>query len=402
MGQGTRRVSTHFGSTPAALTQTFVGIDRVAPSVSTTPDTSARDGIANPPPPPPRNPGLPGGSPDSSSSSESNNSRRSGDHGDSSPRSQNGSPDGGQGNGLSYPVWPSTGVSPSNLFPYPGSALPPLPPPSIHYHFAVPTPVPITPQPALQPVLPPPLWSTPAVPSILLTPAGPPPAWEPGTFPVSNLGDPVPVRVHPHLLYNPMNPSQPVLQWDVVLRAEQARVVTGKGLITRPSLGDEAVYVGGKIDKIWIQSDTPILAWWMQRWGPIIIEKSRITVRDVLDAIQTYLSVPLTNGDYRKAVQVQTQTDGINHGNGIRLLRARRMRALNGCELRSVALKRRSIEDGWSARFMGANQGESSFYRRSDVLGTYRRFLGVRSVVYSDNSWRLLLGVGPGPVPQFV
>ncbi|KAJ4488668.1 hypothetical protein C8R41DRAFT_406413 [Lentinula lateritia] len=329
---------------------------------------------------------------------------------------------------VSYPVPPSPVVPwPFRPFPYHGNAPPPLPPPApsfvvptvpspVHYHYVPSVPPNALPTPQL------PLWPTPAVPSILSRPAMPAPGsavmWESGTFPMSPLGGSVPLRVHPHILYNPMSPSLPVLQWDIVLRAEQARVLTGQALIKRPSLNDEAVVpaptqsfglsagarngqTDAKINKIWIESDTPLLAWWMQRWGPIIIEKSNITVRDVLDAVHTYLSIPLTNGDYKKAVEVQTPTDGVNHGNGMRLRSARRLRASNGCELRSVALRGRALEDGWSAQLMGADPGESSIYRRSDLLGTYRRFLGLRPIVFSDGSWKLLLGLGPGPVPKF-
>ncbi|KAJ4490192.1 hypothetical protein J3R30DRAFT_46101 [Lentinula aciculospora] len=318
---------------------------------------------------------------------------------------------------------PSFGIP----FPYPGNAPPPFPP--LPPSFVVPMiPLPINYN--YVPAVPPaahsrpqlPLWPTPAVPSILLQPAVSVPAsvimWEPGTFPPSPLGNPVPLCVHPHILYNPISPFLPALQWDIVLRPEQARVLTGKGLIKRPSLDGEAVKLiapqnlgmipgaedgqtNGVIEKIWIESETPVLAWWMQRWGPIIIEKSDITIRDVLDAIQAYLSVPLTEEDYTTAVGVQTHMDGVNYGNGMRLRNARRLRASNGCELRSVALRGRALEDGWSDRLMGADPGESSIYRRSDVLGTYRRFLGLRPVASPDSSWKLLLGLGLGPVPKF-
>ncbi|KAE9407957.1 hypothetical protein BT96DRAFT_914301 [Gymnopus androsaceus JB14] len=338
----------------------------------------------------------PGGPPSTSSSSSSSSSSPSSSAGDPTP------------SGPPPPL--------NNHFPYPGNAPPPTPafipmvpttPVAHHYHYYFPSP-PRPPQPPLANWPQVPLWPTPAIPAVLLQPAGPTPVWEAGTFPVSRLGDPVPLRVHPHILYNPIDPALPVLQWDVVLRAEQARLLTGKGLISRPFLGDEAVIpmalrqtppagtgAGGttaKIDNIWIESDTFILAWWMQYWGPIIIEKSTITA---------YLSIPLTNRDYRRAVQVQTQMEGVNHGNAMRLRAARRLRASNGCELRSVALKGRALEDGWSRRMMGADPGEPSIYRRSDVLGSYRRFMGLRPVVYSDGSWKLLLGLAPGPVPKF-
>ncbi|KAF9078779.1 hypothetical protein BDP27DRAFT_28819 [Rhodocollybia butyracea] len=363
-------------------------------------------------------------SPSNSDSSSSNRSSGSSVHrstgaptpGSSSPHHSSGSFD---DNPPPPPTQPNTGADHPPPPPPRPNFVPvaaPMVPPVIHYHYMVPTPAP-APVPQAQFQIP--LWPTPvAAPSILLQPVvGPPPVWEPGTFPVSRLGDAVPLRVHPNLLYNPMNPSFPVLQWDVVLRPEQARIMTGKQLVRKPSLGEEAVVsitqqeLGqpsagsgsggeGKIKNVWIESETPILAWWMQHWGPIIIEKSEITVRDVLDAIHAYLSVPLTNGDYKRVTGVQTQTEGINFGNVMRLRSARRLRATNGCELRSVALKGRAL-DGWLARSMGAEPGESSIYCRSDVLGNVRRFLGVRPVVYSDGSWKLLLGLGPGPVPKF-
>ncbi|KAJ4000184.1 hypothetical protein F5050DRAFT_1709228 [Lentinula boryana] len=297
-------------------------------------------------------------------------------------------------------------------FPYPGNAPPPPPPPPPPAPFIVPMVPPPIHYHTVPPLAPPtpwlPLWPTPVVPSVLLRPAVhlPPSAivWEPG---ICSMSRPVPLHVHPHIMYNPINPSAPVLQWDVVLRPEQARVSTGKGLIKRPALGDEAVIpisvqelgrttaVNGqeneKIDKIWIESETPALAWWMQRWGPIIIEKTNITVCDVMDAIHEYLSVPLTNEEYLKVIEVRTPTDGIRHTNGMRLRNARRLRASNGCELRSVALRARAL----------TGAGEFLMYRRSDLLGAHRRFMGLRPVAFADGTWKLLLGLGSGPVPKY-
>ncbi|THU96830.1 hypothetical protein K435DRAFT_663701 [Dendrothele bispora CBS 962.96] len=191
-------------------------------------------------------------------------------------------------------------------------------------------------------------------------------AWEPGVWPPVPLGHPIPIRVHHHLLPNTVQLDLPVLQWDITQLPEKARVLTGKCLLVRPNLEEPAV-----IYKVWIGSDDPTLGWWMTNmWGPLIIEKERgkeVSVWDVLEGIYRYLAKPLTHWDYEKVVG--------NEGGG-------------------WARDREPVPEGVP------NAGEVAMvsydYRRSDVLGSMKKFVGLRSMVQDDGTWMLYLGLASG------
>ena len=194
---------------------------------------------------------------------------------------------------------------------------------------------------------------------------------EPGTFPAEPWGTPVPMRIHPHLLYNPYNPLAPILQWDIIHRAEQARALTGRELFVPVKLSDQATSPASP--KIWIFSDHPYLAIWMEEWGPIVIEKGKITVRDVLDAIWEYFQQPLTEDEYHR---ISATPDGLRN-----LMYTARQRARDSFELCLVTRK--------------------NGFKRVDVLGGHRKFQGLRPVAYNNMTWKAFLGLLPGPVPRF-
>ncbi|TFK42491.1 hypothetical protein BDQ12DRAFT_732139 [Crucibulum laeve] len=197
-----------------------------------------------------------------------------------------------------------------------------------------------------------------------------PPVWTPGTFPVAPPDYPVPFQLHPHIIYNPNNPGIPILQWDVIHKAELARVFNGRHLIVPLKLDAEAVVPS--IKKIWIASDHPILAWWMEvAWGPIVIEKDKITIRDVLDAIHEYFQQPLTTRDLVH-IKASCSEEALQH------------------------TARRRIRESYELRAVNTSAG----VKRIDALGTHRRFQGLRPVVFQDNTWKLFLGLLPGPVPR--
>jgi hypothetical protein len=185
--------------------------------------------------------------------------------------------------------------------------------------------------------------------------------WEPGTFPAEPFGTAVPLRVHPHLIFNPMNPDIPVLQWDILHRAEQARVFTGRQVIIPVDLNAQAIMPNVK--KIYIATDHPVLKAWMESWGPIMIEKSTITIRDIQ---------PLTRREYRRIRETPHNLAG--------LVYAAHQRAKDAYELYPLQL--------------------AAGFKRVDAMGGHRRFQGLRPVVFQDNTWKLFLGLLPGPVPH--
>jgi len=109
----------------------------------------------------------------------------------------------------------------------------------------------------------------------------------------------------------------------------------------------------------------------MESWGPIMVENPKITIRDILDAIYDYFQKPLTRRDFRRICESPC--------NAARLTFAAHKRARDSYELRSVGL--------------------ASGFKRVDALGDHRRFQGLRPVVFQDNTWKLFLGLLPGPVP---
>ena len=40
-------------------------------------------------------------------------------------------------------------------------------------------------------------------------------------------------------------------------------------------------------------------------------------------------------------------------------------------------------------------------YRRVDVVGGHRKFMGMRVQVYADDTWKILLGLMEGPSPRW-
>ncbi|KAF7362463.1 hypothetical protein MVEN_00593900 [Mycena venus] len=124
--------------------------------------------------------------------------------------------------------------------------------------------------------------------------------WTPGTFPPQPFGTPVPLHIHPTLIPNPVNPTIPQLQWDLIHFPEQARLYTGRGIVKKPNLNDTAVFPSA--EKIWICADEvncPILAYWMQIWGPIIVEAKSIKIVDILDQVHKYFTARLSRQDFR-------------------------------------------------------------------------------------------------------
>lgn len=197
---------------------------------------------------------------------------------------------------------------------------------------------------------------------------------EPGIFPAQPLGTPVPsrsLRLHPCIIYNPINPSIPILQWDILHRPEHARVYTGRQLIVPLDLQAEAVMP--EVKEVYIDSDNAMLAYWMKIWGPIIIKKDKIVIRDVLDAIYEYFQEPLKKRDLRKIKEVP--------GNYDNLLLAAQWR----------------IKDSYD-QLPEVAYGVG--FKRVDVMGAERRFQGLRSVLFLDNTWKVFLGLLSGPVPR--
>lgn len=205
------------------------------------------------------------------------------------------------------------------------------------------------------------LYFTPVVASTPL-----PPAWEPGTFPPEPLGISVPLHLHPHLTPNPLDPSIPTLLWDVIHPPELARIYSGRHLLLPVDLKAKAVRP--KASELYITSDHPVLASWMTIWGPIMVRNSDISLFDVLHAIYTYLQEPLKPQEIERLKSVP--------GNEASVQYAAHQRATDSYELYSVAMK--------------------SGFRRVDVLGGHRMFVGLRPVVFQDHTWKLFLSLRPG------
>ncbi|KAG6890919.1 hypothetical protein C0995_000876 [Termitomyces sp. Mi166 len=191
--------------------------------------------------------------------------------------------------------------------------------------------------------------------------------YEPGTFPAVAWGTPVPVRLNPQLIYNPADPSIPFLEWDISHRPEVAKRHTGRQVIVPPDLLEKATLP--PMPNMWIKSDHPVLASWMESWGPIEINTPDCTVRDVLDAIWEYMRKLLTDGDMARVIAA---------GERENLELSARHRVRVGHELVPVAM----------------NDG----FRRVDVLGGHRRFLGLRAVVNLDRTWTIYMGLTSLPV----
>ncbi|KAG7087161.1 hypothetical protein E1B28_013142 [Marasmius oreades] len=207
---------------------------------------------------------------------------------------------------------------------------------------------------------------------------------------------PFPAKIHPSLLHNPMGYLNPVgLRWNITQSPESASFRTKFGMVIPIGLSEDALLVdegrnvnvfrGTSEHKIWVEADSQyaansVLQWWMmdQRWGPIKIEKqTTITLRDVLLAIQDYFATPLTLADYQTVVGSPTNTE---YSNLDRLVAARRERGRRN-DLMEVVM----AED---VRYFGN-------FRRSDVLGTYSTFHGMRTEVRRDGTWVMVMSLGP-------
>ncbi|KAJ7099354.1 hypothetical protein B0H15DRAFT_543816 [Mycena belliarum] len=202
--------------------------------------------------------------------------------------------------------------------------------------------------------------------------------WTPGTFPPLPFGTPVPFHVHPSLIPNPINPTIPQLQWDVLHAPEQARLYTGRGILKKPNLKDTVVFPVA--DKIWVCADAEncaLLAYWMQLWGPIIIEPGRsVKIVDLLDAVHKYFMVPLSAADFRV---IRRSRSPVNPSPLTPLMHAALRRAEDSYELRGIATKE---------------------FRRIDVLGAFRQWGGVRPMLFQDGTWKLFLNLLPYSVPR--
>ncbi|KAF9261795.1 hypothetical protein L218DRAFT_1078381 [Marasmius fiardii PR-910] len=211
----------------------------------------------------------------------------------------------------------------------------------------------------------------------------------------SSASYPFPAKIHSSLLHNPLGYRHPVgLRWDVTQSPGEASFRTKYGILIPVGLDEDAVVVdkgrnvnvfpGSFKHKIWIEADSQYAAnatfkWWMDnRWGPIRIEKQTvIKLGDVLSAIQDYFTTPLTLADYQIIVQSKTSTEFSNLD---RLVAARRERG-------------RRYE--MMAPVMAEDIGHFGNFRRSDVLGTYLTFHGMRTEVRRDGSWVMCLSLGP-------
>ncbi|KAJ8094018.1 hypothetical protein PM082_009907 [Marasmius tenuissimus] len=208
-----------------------------------------------------------------------------------------------------------------------------------------------------------------------------------------------PAKIHPSLVHNPRGFTNPVgLRWDIIQDPYHASFRSRYGTILSVGLDDIAldvdpgrnvnVFPGRLPYKIWIEADplyssNPCLSWWMDlaRWGPIIIQRQyKVTLRDILQGVHDYFYTQLSFADFQACTGTQTGTE---YSNMDRLVAARRQRGLR-TELTSVV----DAEDIHAF----------SNYRRSDVLGTYLTFHGMRVDVRRDGSWVLLMSLGPsGP-----
>lgn len=110
-----------------------------------------------------------------------------------------------------------------------------------------------------------------------------------------------------------------------------------------------------------------------QRWGPIMVEKSKITVLDIMDAIYAYFQQPLTRADFRLLKRA-------NPENMSTITYTAHQRAWEGGGLYGV-----NVKEG---------------FLRADVLGGHRRWMGMRGAVFADGTWKVFMGLMPGPVPR--
>ncbi|KAF7329828.1 hypothetical protein MKEN_00246200 [Mycena kentingensis (nom. inval.)] len=213
------------------------------------------------------------------------------------------------------------------------------------------------------------------------------PAWVPGSFPPAPFGTPVPMHIHPTLIPNPLNPTLPTLQWDILHAPEQARLLTGREIFKRPGkiMGEAVVFPDAST--IWICADpassagsAAVLGYWMSQWGPIVVESGAagkpVKILALLDAIRAYFQTPLTDADLDK---IRASKSQVNPFPLAALKDSAFRRADDAYELPGISKKE---------------------FKRVDVLGAYRQWGGVRPVVFQDGTWRLWLTLLPYAVPR--
>lgn len=193
----------------------------------------------------------------------------------------------------------------------------------------------------------------------------------PGTFPAERLDAAVPIRVHPDLLYNPDSPAAPYLHWNVLLPPKQCRVFS-RGTYREPLL-DQGAFAPS-MRKLRIGFDHPILAFWQKYWGPIQVELGEgITVKAVLDAIFKYLHEPLTGPEMNILFSTPWNRETVWY--------VMQRRAMSGSELPMFVM--------------------NGLPKRIDVLGSHKKFQGLRVCMFNDGTWEAYMGLMPGEVPRF-
>jgi hypothetical protein len=113
----------------------------------------------------------------------------------------------------------------------------------------------------------------------------------------------------------------------------------------------------------------------MNIWGPIIVDKKGAKIIDILDAVRAYFMRPLTRADFRL---IRSSRSPLNPRPLDPLSRAAMERAGESYELFDLSM---------------------NHFKRIDVLGEFRRWGGVRPVLFQDGRWKLFLTLLPGPVP---
>ncbi|KDR81700.1 hypothetical protein GALMADRAFT_239829 [Galerina marginata CBS 339.88] len=180
------------------------------------------------------------------------------------------------------------------------------------------------------------------------------------------------LHLQSQLSYNLHDINNPDLVWDIIHPPDYARLCDRR-YFKRWILPDfDSPAFEPSVQTAWVMSDHPVLSHWISRWGPVSMKLEKITVKDLLDGIYYYLRTPLTTQDMAHIKSIPGNKDAL------RFARARR--AKESREVEAVVIK----------------QG----YRRVDVLGGHRRFQGLRVEILPDYSWRLHLGLLPGPVTR--
>lgn len=190
-------------------------------------------------------------------------------------------------------------------------------------------------------------------------------------YPPVPFGTNVPIRLPPALVYNLTAPNIPRLIWDIIHPPESARMLNGRDNPVVIDLNALATEPG--VTSVWIESDHEVLKYWMQVWGEIAVETDEpITIKVLLQAIWEYLQEPLRKREVRMLKEVS--------GNWENLTYAAHKRAEESYGLRDV-----NLEEG---------------FRRVDVLGAHRKYAGMRVQIEPDHTWKLFMGLLPGPVPK--